>query len=51
MQKVNIYSFKIGKTNMRAEARGIENNIDRRNPNTNFIWSPSLEKCTGQHTL
>ena len=51
MHKVNIYTFKIGKIYMGAEARGFENNIFRRNFTTNFIWSPSVEKGNGQQML
>jgi hypothetical protein len=43
MYKVDIYSFEIGKSNMGAEARGTENNINGSNLATNFIWSPIME--------
>jgi hypothetical protein len=48
MYKVNIYSFEISKSIMGAEARGFENSVYRRNFTTNFVWSPSVEKCFGK---
>ena len=51
MYKVNIYSFEIGKSNMGPEARGTENNMHRRNLTVSFIWSPSVEKCSGLYKL
>jgi hypothetical protein len=51
MYKANIYSFEIGRSYMGAEARGFENNIYRRNFTTNLIWSPSVEKGSGQQML